>query len=244
MTVFLPTKTHFIKKHITTHPSTYPHGLTVGSKKLGKSLKPAVKPCGYDGLKSHVRLKKHIIINKLLFSTLSLFSAIAAALPHQSTPILPGPLFTVTASTTTNVLTIKTNTPHHVYPNAGIKVNTAGFSLQNAGTECIPDSNGYCLFTVSDTLPKTITINGQTIGDYTVSLCLNGLGALSCQTYTQTFPSFTIGGTITLIVIDDNIPYIPSSIKLTNNNDDILNVFTQGTDESTFTFTFTISFSF
>ncbi len=58
--------------------------------------------------------------------------------------------YTVSALT----LSIKTNVPNHTYPAAGIKIKTAGYTV----TGCTPNKQGYCLFSVSDTAPKTISI--------------------------------------------------------------------------------------
>ena len=55
-------------------------------------------------------------------------------------------------------LQINTTVPDHVYPYAGIKINTPGFTLANLGIDCTPNSNGYCLFSVNNTLPKTLTL--------------------------------------------------------------------------------------
>ena len=45
-------------------------------------------------------------------------------------------------------LNIKTNIPNKAYPNAGIKLNTPGYTLAN--TQCRPNANGFCLFSVND----------------------------------------------------------------------------------------------
>lgn len=176
----------------------------------------------------HAATRDRMFLLTLVF-TLIFFNTTFALPPPTGT--LSGPLFTVTASTTTNVLSIKTNVPQHVYPNAGIKVNTPGFSLQGAGTECIPNSNGYCLFTVSDTVSTSITINGQLVGNYTITLCLNGVGELSCQTYTQAYPSVTVGGQI------DVFGGIDTTYNLTNNNGNVLSINVPSGGTSLFTFT-------
>lgn len=66
-----------------------------------------------------------------------------------------GPLscqnYTVSALT----LSLLTNIPNHMYPFAGIKINTPGYSP----TGCTMDGNGYCLFSVSNTSATTITVN-------------------------------------------------------------------------------------
>jgi len=82
-------------------------------------------------------------------------------------------------ATTSSTLNITTTIPNHSYPNAGIKVNTSGFSIQSG---CTANANGYCLFPVSDTSSATISMTGP-VGGVQVTLCLNGLGPLSCQQY-------------------------------------------------------------
>lgn len=72
---------------------------------------------------------------------------------------------------------------NHEYPAAGIKINTPGYSLAHIGVDCILANNGYCLFAVNDRTPTTLAINGPTNGTLVLSLCLNGKGAISCQTY-------------------------------------------------------------
>lgn len=68
-----------------------------------------------------------------------------------------GPLscehFNVTGSNL-NICTAAANS----YPNAGIKVNTPGFKPANLGTDCVQNSNGYCLFQVSNTTCKNVTL--------------------------------------------------------------------------------------
>lgn len=97
-----------------------------------------------------------------------------------------GLFFDVTLSGST--LNIKTTIPYHTYPGAGIKINSAGFSLTNAGSECTMAGNGYCLFSVSNATTKTISITGSS-GTLNVTLCLNGNGPLSCQNYNVVFGS-------------------------------------------------------
>jgi hypothetical protein len=52
-------------------------------------------------------------------------------------------------------LNITTTIPNHVYPSAGIKLNTPGYVL----TGCTLIANGYCLFSVNNTTPTSITIS-------------------------------------------------------------------------------------
>lgn len=51
-------------------------------------------------------------------------------------------------------LKILTTIPNHVYPFAGIKINTPGYGLSG----CTMSSNGYCLFSVSNTSPALILL--------------------------------------------------------------------------------------
>lgn len=69
-------------------------------------------------------------------------------------------------------LNITTVPPNHTYPLAGIKIFTPGYSPSG----CTPISNGYCLFSVSNTVPATIaTLDniphsvGGTVSGYTTS---------------------------------------------------------------------------
>lgn len=88
-----------------------------------------------------------------------------------------GLLFNVQSSG--SALTISTVPTNHNYPAAGIQILTPGYSLASG---CTPSTNGYCLFTTSNTTPATITINGPS-GNINIILCLNGVGPLSCQHY-------------------------------------------------------------
>ncbi|HAT6978717.1 TPA: hypothetical protein F8R96_09525 [Legionella pneumophila] len=83
---------------------------------------------------------------------------------------------------TGSVLTINTTIPNHTYSNAGISVRTPGYQLTGLGRDCQLNTNGYCLFTVSDRQTAQISISGPS-GTVQVVLCLNGAGALSCQNY-------------------------------------------------------------
>ena len=67
------------------------------------------------------------------------------------------------------VLAITTTTPNHIYPNAAIKFNTPGYSVAS----CRQAANGFCLFSVSDTMPATLLVNGPT-GVANAVLCLQG----------------------------------------------------------------------
>ncbi len=55
-------------------------------------------------------------------------------------------------------LNISTTIPGHVYPSAGIKVNTPGYTPSN----CTPSRNGYCLFSVNSTTSTNIPLSIST----------------------------------------------------------------------------------
>lgn len=63
-----------------------------------------------------------------------------------------GPLSCQTYSANSLNLNIITNIPNHTYITAGIKSNTASF----IPTNCVMTSNGYCIFTVSNTSAANI----------------------------------------------------------------------------------------
>ena len=62
-------------------------------------------------------------------------------------------------------LDMVTSTPNHTYPSAGIKVNMPGYGL----TGCTPNSNGYCVFSVSDTATASVTITPNATLNYWVA---------------------------------------------------------------------------
>lgn len=91
-----------------------------------------------------------------------------------------GPLTCQNYTVTRQTLSIRTVVPNHTYPAAGIKVRTPGFTLSG----CTPIANGYCLFSVSDTTPKTIVVSqtfAATLSSSvdTLALSVNTGGALT-----------------------------------------------------------------
>ena len=60
-------------------------------------------------------------------------------------------MFTVHAT----MLTINTKVPYQAYGNAGIKALSSLYKPAN----CTPNQNGYCAFSVSDTLSHTIVMD-------------------------------------------------------------------------------------
>lgn len=98
------------------------------------------------------------------------------------------PIFNVNVTGPT--LAITTNIPNHSYANAGIKVNTSGYSINQSVTMLIPAQtctmigNGFCQFTASATTPSYVSIQGPGGTNVTVTICLNAIGQLSCQSKT------------------------------------------------------------
>ncbi len=69
-----------------------------------------------------------------------------------------GPFSCQTFNVTNLTFSVRTVTTQHTYPAAGIKVNTPGYVLSSPQVPCTPASNGYCLFSVSDTSPHVFTL--------------------------------------------------------------------------------------
>ncbi len=65
-----------------------------------------------------------------------------------------GPLSCQDYTVTRETLSILSAAPNHTYPAAGIKIRTPGYTPSG----CSLFSNGYCLFSVSNTTPATITV--------------------------------------------------------------------------------------
>lgn len=106
--------------------------------------------------------------------------AFLSLLLSQSSFATPGLFFNVTSSGLD--LSIRT-TPNHFYPAAGIRIDTPGISLAAPGGDCVLNSNGFCLFPVSNTAPATIKLTGNT-SPVNLTLCLNGTAHVTCQKYT------------------------------------------------------------
>ncbi len=117
------------------------------------------------------------MMKKILWVT----CAIVAILMNHATFADPsGLFFNVTSGGSS--LSITTTIPNHTYPYAGIKINTKGYSLTHVGTQCSDAGNGFCLFSVSDTMPVTMGVTGSA-GQFSATLCLNGKGPFSCQRF-------------------------------------------------------------
>jgi choline dehydrogenase-like flavoprotein len=69
-----------------------------------------------------------------------------------------GPASCQTYDVSADNLSILTRIPRHTYPYAGIKINTPFYSIANQGVGCTPLSNGFCMFSVSNTSSASIKI--------------------------------------------------------------------------------------
>jgi len=69
-----------------------------------------------------------------------------------------GPLSCQNYTASAANLSITTTIPNHTYPNVGIKINTPGY----IPTGCTMNSNGYCLFSVSNTTAVSIPVTSTT----------------------------------------------------------------------------------
>lgn len=64
------------------------------------------------------------------------------------------PLSCQNNTVTRQTLSIRTVTPNHTYPSVGIKIKTPDYTLSG----CALSSNGYCLFSASNTTSASITV--------------------------------------------------------------------------------------
>jgi 6-phosphogluconolactonase (cycloisomerase 2 family) len=61
-------------------------------------------------------------------------------------------------------LVISTTVPNRTYPDAGIFVNTPGYSIASLGIACsMYDPSGYCIFGVSSTSPASISLTNNVV---------------------------------------------------------------------------------
>lgn len=118
------------------------------------------------------------VVNQTTAAGSGLFFNVAATGPASQVSITlclngKGPLSCQNYMVSALNLNIRTTIPNHVYPAAGIKVNTPGYSWSG----CTPYNNGYCLFSVSNTSPIQIaltnTVNQTTLSTKHTSLALS-----------------------------------------------------------------------
>jgi DNA-binding beta-propeller fold protein YncE len=132
-------------------------------------------------------------MKKWILGLASLLLSYQLVFANDVTP-LTGLFFNTTSTGTT--LTINTLVPNHPdpYTRAGIQLRTRGYTLANPLAECTSYNarTGMCIFTVSNTVPKVISIAGPA-GTADVKLCLNGVGELTCQHYTHRHPQLLTG---------------------------------------------------
>lgn len=103
-----------------------------------------------------------------------------------------------------SILTI----PIHMYPNAGIRVNTAGFNIESG---CTPLANGFCSFPVSNTIPANIVVTPAAILFAVTGLNGSFENTLFTVNTSNAFPTFVMplnsGGDGSLIASDGNTLY-------------------------------------
>lgn len=128
---------------------------------------------------------KNLNLIPSMLASLSLFNPLLASAQD---------LFSLTGNSSS--LTVTSMVPNHTYPQAGIKINSPGYQLSGVGSECTMAPTGYCLFSVSDTAPKSISISGSG-KNVSVDLCLNGNGPLSCQGFEISTGDASKGGYFT-----------------------------------------------
>lgn len=107
------------------------------------------------------------------------------------------PLFQVTVAQPN--LTIKPKL-QVTYPKTGIRIISPGFKLQSQN--CTLNSNGYCVFSVGPTTPKTLQISGTGLLKYT--LCVNAECQQQCQNYTANFNGGSSSSNMSYIGVGPN----------------------------------------
>jgi 6-phosphogluconolactonase (cycloisomerase 2 family) len=114
----------------------------------------------------------------------------------------PGHLFRTTVRGAT--LTVNSTIPNWTYPYAGISSSQSGVSFSG----CSLNSNGQCIFSVSDTQSASLTMSGATT-PIVVRLCLDGYGnTYNCENVTVELPgsayvtNYTENGQVSLCSVD------------------------------------------
>lgn len=105
-------------------------------------------------------------------------------------------------------LNILTTIPNHVYPLAGIKINTPGY----LPTGCNMDSNGFCLFSVSNTTATSIPVISSTCPSQANDLIVFSPSATSLNNPTSGTPNPPQQFSISMTMCDSQgKPLIPST---------------------------------
>ncbi len=112
-------------------------------------------------------MKKGIIFSGLAFSLF--YGQIALA---ENSIFFSGSGSHFRLSTSFNTLSVLTTTPNRAYPNAGIQILTPGYTVSG---NVRPTQDGFYLFSVSDSVPGTMSILGAE-GTVNIKICLNGVG--------------------------------------------------------------------
>lgn len=132
-------------------------------------------------------------------------------------------------------IAIKTTRPDHTYPNVGIKVNTDGYKIGQSGLDCIPISNGYCLFAASDTMIKTLQI-GST-GELSISPTSLPDGTLS-TVYNQTI---AVTGGFAPYTYSLSLGSLPPGLTITSSGTNVGRIIGTPTSVGTYNFTVMVS---
>ncbi len=101
-------------------------------------------------------------VNQAAYASIALFNVSATGVPDNINITLclngKGPVSCQTFNVRALDLKIKTTIPNHVYPFAGIRINTPNRIITRSGLDCTPVANGFCLFTVSDSSSKKMSL--------------------------------------------------------------------------------------
>lgn len=111
-------------------------------------------------------------------------------------------------TTSASNLSITTTIPNHTYPNVGIKINTPGYTP----TGCTMNSNGYCLFSASNTTAATIPVTSTTCPSQTNDLIVFSPAATKVNNPTGSTPNPSQQISVNVTMCNSKgQPLIPSS---------------------------------
>lgn len=124
-------------------------------------------------------------------------------------------------------LSILSTIPHHTYTSAGIKVNTPGYNLSG----CTMISNGYCLFTVSDTSAVSLALTDTHQENAPWYPSLQAFEHYNSGR-THVFPQATFGGSMsgsnTVNTLTSQAQAFPSGYNMSYLNSDLAYIYGGG----------------
>lgn len=128
---------------------------------------------------------------KSIFSAATVLLLSSPAIFAQVEKSVTGLFFDVVSSGQHVIITTRVPQHPNPYPHAGIQILTPGYVFTDPTTECSSYNsvNGMCLFSVSNTDAKVISLRpnlqlARSPQPVRIKLCLDGTHQLTCQNYT------------------------------------------------------------